>query len=74
MNHILSRPVGPNEFGGINKDAKCYYNSWDNRVLALIGTVRGQSCLVLQSPLPVRDVEFIINDYIDKNFKLRAAQ
>lgn len=73
MNHILSRPVKQHEFGGIGKDATCYYYSWNNHVVALIGTIKGQPCFVPQVPLPIGDVEIIINDYIDKSFKSRSA-
>lgn len=66
MNHIESRFLNPNEFGGIGKDARCYFNAWDKRVLALVGNFRGKSCFIAQAPLPIQDVEFIVNDYMNR--------
>ncbi len=67
MNHIKSRPLNPNEIGGISKDSRCYFNHYNNQVLAVIGLFKGEPCFVAQKPLPILEVSFIINDFISRS-------
>ena len=73
MNHIQSRMVKPNEYGGISKNSLCYFNSYSNEVLAIVGVFRGETCFIAQKPMKIQDAEVIINDFINKGYASRRA-
>lgn len=65
---LKSRPIEPNEIGGLDKSTRCYFRRTNNGMVFLdekigyVSRIKGEICFFSSKPIPINLVQEIIQD------------
>lgn len=65
---LKSRPIEPNEIGGLGQNTRCYFRRTDNGMVFLdekigyVSQIKGEICFFSSKPISIHVIQEIIQD------------
>lgn len=73
MVDLQSRNLGKNEYGGLGKDARCYFDGTTGKIYGYVDSINSHMRFCCSSPIGIETLKKIIDDAENRFIYLRPT-